>query len=326
MAFQSFRSTRSALNGRCAVALWAVVTGTLNMPRSSAAATPSLRSELKLAETSVQRVLGKAQKVVTQLKLPYRFNAGVCFGVALIRQGDKVQSAYPLERGVEYLFIGGGDSNARNVDVIVLDARGRVLAQDQEADANPVVFFTPKYSGSYQLAVRLKKSKTVSSFCALTVMRKPGGYAVPVESLRKAVKPSQPLPPQFNQVARMLRFHRARNEWAVFGAVLKQGDTVPIPSRKFETGPHIIMAASDGRASRLNLYLINSFGQTVAQAAMPGPNPALGYQTDGHDTYTLAVVNEASRGTSLIFIMMLDVQPEAVPRGATPYGAAPSEP
>lgn len=265
----------------------------------------SLREEQPLADQAVKKVLGATEKVMKQS--PFNFDAGVCFGIGVIGRGSQIQTPYPLQRGVRYLIIGGGDINAQDVNLALLDANGKTVAQDAAPDAVPVVFFTPKYTGNYKLALRLKKGRTSTSFCSVVVMRKTGGYALPVSSIRAATQSSQKLSPEMNQVASRLRFHRLRNQWAAFGAVLKQGDVTAIPGLKYETGNHIFVGGSDGRSTDMDLFLLSSSGQRLAESRQAGAAPAFAYQTNSNQTYQLALVNRRSKGASLVFLIALDV-------------------
>lgn len=279
-----------------------LVTSMLALPQAAHA---SLVRELPRAEQAVAKVLGATTKAVKQSN--YNFNAGVCFGIAVVRKGDKIQTSYPLERGVRYLFIGGGDNNAQNIDIAVLDSKGTVMAQDNAPDAIPVVFFTPKYTGNYNLAMRLKSGKAASSFCSLVVMRNSGGYALPISSIREAIRPEQ-LPAETHEIANTLQFHRVRNQWAVFGAVLKQGDATVVPNLKYESGLHVFVAGSDGRSTDVDLYLLNSAGQKLTEATKGGAEPSMSYQTDGSQTYQLGVANVRSKGASLVFLTAFDIK------------------
>jgi hypothetical protein len=272
---------------------------------STPSAKASLTNEYRPVEQAVTRVMRAAQKVVA--KTPYNFDAGICFGVAVVRRGDFISSTYPLQKGVTYVFFGGGDTGAQNIDLDLRDANGKVLAKDIAADAIPAVQYVPKYTGSYRLTLRLKKSRSASSFCSLIVMRKTGGYALPVSVLREAAKPSGQMPAEMKQYGDVLRFHRVRNEWAIYGAVLKQGDATALGGLKFESGNHIFGAFSDGRSKDIGLMLTRNGAALQTQGTQTGATPGFLYQTRGDHTYGLTVQNRKSNGASLIFVTVFDV-------------------
>lgn len=283
----------------------------------------SLSSEYRPLEQSIVHAMSKAQKVVALT--PYHFNAGVCFGVAVIRRGDFISTGYALQKGVDYVFFGAGDNSVQNVDLELADSSGKVIARDVSADAKPALQYVAKSTGNYRLTLRLKKSSGASSFCSLIVMRRTGGYALPLSVLREAARPEANVPSEFKQYDNLLRFHRVRNEWAIYGAVLKEGDATTLSGLRFESGVHALGALSgDGAATDIDLALFDQSGQRVADSTKEGATPGLAYRTDGNQTYRLTVANRKSKGASMILILAFDVmagQGAAVPSSQTQSGA-----
>ena len=142
----------------------------------------------------------------------------------------------------------------------------------------------------------------------MVVMRKTGGYALPVSSIRSAAAPSEKMSPEVSQVADQLRFHRVSNQWAAFGAVLKQGDATQVPGLRYESGNHVFVGGSDGRASDVDLALLSSSGQKLIESKQAGANPAMVYQTNGNEVYRLMLTNRRSTGASLVFLIALDIK------------------
>ncbi|MET0791993.1 MAG: hypothetical protein ABW061_10775 [Polyangiaceae bacterium] len=58
-----------------------------------------------------------------------------------------------FERGVEYVILAVGCSNARDIDLGVVDDEGNVIAKDEKPNAEPVVHFIPEYTGRYRVGV-----------------------------------------------------------------------------------------------------------------------------------------------------------------------------
>ena len=162
------------------------------------------------------------------------------------------------------------------------------------------------------------------SFCSMVVMRKTGGYALPVSSIRNAIQPSEKLSPEMNQLAERLRFHRVRNQWTAFGAVLKQGDATRVPGLKYETGSHVFIGGSDGRSTDLDIFLLNSAGQRLAESNQSGATPALVHQTSANQSYQLMIANRRSRGASLVFLIALDVKTAGMGAGRPAGSRAPT--
>jgi len=64
-----------------------------------------------------------------------------------------------LEKDKAYRFLAAGDDDAMDVDLQVLDANSKVVANDEKADPEAVVDFTPSSTQQYQIRVRLYASR-----------------------------------------------------------------------------------------------------------------------------------------------------------------------
>ena len=62
-----------------------------------------------------------------------------------------------LYAGNEYKFLGCGDTGLTNVDLVLYDADGRMLVQDQTEDRQPEVMFRPSATDTFYLAVHAAK-------------------------------------------------------------------------------------------------------------------------------------------------------------------------
>lgn len=78
-----------------------------------------------------------------------------------------------LTGGKSYRFLAAGDNDAKDVDLEVLDANGKVVAQDSETDPTATVDFTPNATGRYLVRIRLYGSdNNLPCVCLGIVMSK----------------------------------------------------------------------------------------------------------------------------------------------------------
>jgi len=96
----------------------------------------------------------------------YGYMPGTCFLAAFVQPRGAVNMNIPLDADTPYLFLGGGSKDADDVDIQILDSRGKVVAKDDDTDATPVVRFTPARAGKYTLRLSLYKADTA---CFLSV-------------------------------------------------------------------------------------------------------------------------------------------------------------
>jgi hypothetical protein len=64
-----------------------------------------------------------------------------------------------LQGGKQYRFLAAGDADTIDLDIQVLDAAGRVVAEDVGTESNAIVAFNPRVDGKYTVRLRLYASK-----------------------------------------------------------------------------------------------------------------------------------------------------------------------
>ena len=250
---------------------------------------------------AIARVLGGA--VAAARKTNLGFDRGVTFMGALLRPRSFINWRMQMEAGTRYAFLGGGDDHAVDVDLAVIDATGQTLAHDQLADAKPVVDFTPTQSGVYVVRMTLAQASH-PSFCALAVLRQ-GGFAVPITNLTQALEKIMAAGRLAAQRA-AVRFHEEPNQWALFGAVLRPGDTTTISGLQLEARQHVFVTAGDAGAKVLDLALLDASGNVIKKDEKPDSVAVLVTRTTG-GSYQLAISNVDSAGPALISAIILDV-------------------
>lgn len=67
-----------------------------------------------------------------------------------------------LYAGNEYRFLGCGDQTLANVDLVLYNADGQMLVQDQTADRQPEVVYRPSTTDTFYLAVHAAKRATAA--------------------------------------------------------------------------------------------------------------------------------------------------------------------
>jgi hypothetical protein len=250
---------------------------------------------------AVARVLGGA--VAAEQKTNLGFDRGVTFMGALLQPKSSINWRMQMEAGMRYAFLGGGDDNAVDVDLAVVDANGQTLARDQLADAKPVVDFTPSQTGMYVVRMTLAQAPR-PSFCALAILRQ-GGFAVPIKNLTTSLQKIMAAGRLASQRA-AVRFHEEQNQWALFGAVLKQGDTTTISGLNLEGRQHVFVTAGDANARILDMALLDARGSVVKKDDKPDRVAVVVART-ANASYQLTITNVESTGAALVTAVILDV-------------------
>ncbi len=253
---------------------------------------------------AINRVATAAREI--EQKTNFGFDKShACLLGAFVTKGKHETMTQTFTGGKTYVLVGGGEDNATDVDIAILDSSGKVLASDTQDGAMPLVKFVPPSDASYEIRLGLAKSTANGSFIAMAVMHE-GGYAIPSARLTDAfqkvtaygARASQKLSPG-------LVFHQQGN-WSFFGTVLEQGQQSSFQGIDVAGKPSIVLAAGDSAASNLDLVALNPKGETVTSDTDADSNPVI--QLSPHSGYTVAVQNKSSSGASFAALMLLDRQ------------------
>ena len=104
------------------------------------------------AEATTANAKEAASKVFQRFQeLGLSVNANYQLGLLPLR-GEEIFDTQ-LYKGKQYVLVGAGCSDARDVDLLIYDEQGRLLARDTEHDPVPVLQFEAPYTGTYYMRV-----------------------------------------------------------------------------------------------------------------------------------------------------------------------------
>ena len=184
--------------------------------------------------------------------------------------------------------------------MVISDADGRAVARSYDG-ATPLVGFTPMRDGKYTISVKLQRCRRDASFCALAILRD-GGWDVPLENLVRAVARSM----QGCQSAGQFGFNAQRNQWCLYGAVMRGGGEVGVKNLRLGRGRHAIMAVGDDYAEDIDLYLSDSVGNKVGKDDAPDATPGFSHRAAGGVAYEVRIKVARSRGPTIVLATVLD--------------------
>jgi hypothetical protein len=101
--------------------------------------------------------------------IPENGQWGLMFG--WFAEGEEKEFTFEVTAGKSYVVAGGGDDNAKDLDICIYDPRGTEVDCDEETDDVPLVLFEAARSGRYR-AVMKAYSLTETSFAGMVVLRK----------------------------------------------------------------------------------------------------------------------------------------------------------
>lgn len=233
----------------------------------------------------------------------YGYNWGVCVMGSFLDVSEQVGWTVQLEGGVEYMFLGGGDEDAQDIDISIYSSSNKLMEQDVETDATPIVAFTPPVTDNYSIYLKLY-SADVASFCSMAILRK-GGYDIPLNRLSEASERLLTFGSAVNSNTGGVYFHNYDNQWCLYGVVLNSGEDVTITNIDLGSENHWFMGRSDSVCDDADLYLLDSSGNELVQDTATDDMPLLNYQTKAGERYGLKIRNYSSSGPSMIMTGIL---------------------
>jgi len=231
----------------------------------------------------------QAARTVDRLS-DYGYCPGTCVLGGYLTEGATVEFEMTFQSGTRHLILAGGDSDATDVDVEVIEKRtGRTVASDNSVGPYGLVRFTPTTSDFYLLRVRLYGSRTNGSFVAAAMLRA-GGFSLPINSLAEAganlLAWCEVVIHNENANGGDAGFLSGINQWAVYGAILGGGDTSRIYNIRPGSGRHLFVVAGDDDAEDIDLILdANSPSAVLRRDVEDDEHPLIIYYTGSERSY-----------------------------------------
>lgn len=219
--------------------------------QSVTAAEPVIKGVARAIEAT-GKIIGAAKAVERVVPNLGFYDSGAClFGTTLQPQEVRPITCF-FEAGTDYLLFGGGDNNARDVDILVFDDNGERVKSDMAADDHPVVHFNPDRSGNYTVQLKLFRAKAPGQDCyCVLVMMEAGGWSVPVDnlatSLANFVKLSIAVDLMETQEVAL-----TPKGWSLHGGIQRPGTATTLEGFQLEPGRHIYISAGDSHVGDLD--------------------------------------------------------------------------
>lgn len=233
---------------------------------------------------------------------------GLCFlGALLKKNGGYSEFNLYLSSSSTYLFVGGGDDDASDIDISIKNSAGTTLASDSKNDNYPVVRFTPGYSGTY--TIRLLNYSSSLAFCALTIL-KTGGYTMNTSNISDAADRIFTVCNNINnRESRDVIFHNYDNQWCFYGYYISQGEDQAVTNINMGYENHYFIASSDYRASDIDLCLMNNNASSSIKCDVESDaTPVVNYVTYSSSNYGIKLKNVRSNGKSFLLTCILTIK------------------
>jgi len=269
----------------------------------------------KRMNVAVTRMLGKAKAIMEKNDELY-FADDTCLFAGFIADKESMTMTRTLVGGETYVFLGGGDNNAKDVDLELYNSNDDRVQEDTEDDPNPVIKFTPKKSGVYAIKMILQESKDgkSGSFTALVIMSTKG-YNVPIDNLSKALGTlstrAESICEKVEGMEKDLYFNSGGGAIALFGAVIPKGSDLTISKMNLKQSEFVAIASADATSKDIDLYVLDADNKVFKKDEDEDSVPVIPFTVaKGGSRAGLRVKNTDSKGPSFCMFALLKIVPQ----------------
>ena len=252
---------------------------------------------------AVGQVMESVQNINNKFK--YGYDDGVSILASF--QSPKAETTFrrPVVKGQRYAILGGGDNDVKDLDIEVSDEDGRVFASDKQNDNAPVVTFTAHFTGMITVKQTLFDAPR-GSFCVMAFLRD-GGWRVTQDNLVKSVVNTMVACNRIDQKLKdSLYFQSGNNQWAIYGGILRKGETQEISKIALGTGRFLILSRGDLSAKDIDIFV--TAGDKTVKDDEPDAEPTVDVNTQEVSSASVKVRNSDSDGPTLILTTVLQVR------------------
>ena len=238
----------------------------------------------------------------------YGYTDGICFMGAWIDESNSCSWTMNLQANTSYQFLGGGDNDAVDLDIIITDSKDNVVKKDNSADNSPAITFTPTVTGKYTIKLELFACASLGSFCAIATMQK-NANTLPIDNIKIVIQKLREVGEYLLEEKDVnLHFMKEKAQWCVYGAVIDNNRSSSIDYVRMGYGEHFIVSTGDKNLADVDLYIKTmSDGKTVCSDEDSETLAAVKCLTEANKNYTLKIQNSKSDGKSLIITSIFDL-------------------
>ena len=230
---------------------------------------------------------------------------GICFlGALLKKNGGSCEFNISLSDSKTYMFVGGGDDDATDVDIKIKDSKGNVVGSDTKTDNEPIVKFRPAESGTYTIV--LSNHSDMLAFCALVVLHS-GGHVMNVDNMDNTISKIFSLCNALDEnTSESLSFHDESNQWCFFGYNMDKSSSETVSNMNLGGKKHYLLGSSQDSDIDVDLCLMNSKATDEIKCDKENDaTPIVDYTTNAASRYGMKITNSSSSSRSFVLTAIL---------------------
>ncbi len=231
---------------------------------------------------------------------------GVSLVGSFMNPGERFSFELQLTDSTRYVIIAAGDEDANDVDLRIMDNKGRVITEDTSTDPDAIIEFRSGRGGTHTVEVELYSADN-DSFVSFVVLSEHGGY-VPLSDLDLAATRMLDIWRVGSDLADeergVLNFNRNENQPCLYGALLDGQELVAVTGLNFGQGEMLAVASGDSDATDIDLVLYDENTRELEADRNYDRDAVVSHRTSSRRSYEVEMINAADEGTIPAFCIV----------------------
>lgn len=240
----------------------------------------------------------------------FGYDDGISILGAWVDSRDSVNYYVPLTKGVNYMIVAGGDNDSQNVNLEIQDADSKVVASENRVAADAMLNFAAPSTGWFTLKLTLAKARDNLPCVCVACVLKENGHQIPLKNLDDSADKLMNLFSETDKLLqkenKRLEFRRARNQWGLYGAVLKQGESISVTNLDLGAGRRLFLGLGDQNTEDVDLFILGDNNKVLAEDTKVNREAIIGF-TPGTGRFGLRMLNYKGNGPAVIMTGIFDV-------------------
>jgi len=207
-------------------------------------------------------------------KIGYGYAEGACMAGVLLKPKTSYAMNRRFEKGVPYAIVAGGDSDATDIDIEIVDAQGNIVIKDDREDRMGVIEWTPEVTGDYNIRVKLFDAK-LESFCAFAVLRR-DGFQIPlkdaIDAAGKFFGDCRQIVAAADKNNSNVGFLSTEGQAGLWGTVLPKGESLTLSGVVPGGGTGVVLGRGNHDEIDIDLHVLqggNEVGRDIEEDSFP---------------------------------------------------------
>ena len=226
---------------------------------------------------------------------------GLCLAAAELGQAQTVSLELELDVAQKYVFIASAEPGVLDVDLIIRDGAGQIVASDLEDDQTPIVELTVEAAATYTVQLHYLSGQPDTALVALGILR---SFGLPVTdgTFRDVSRQFSAAAGAVRAAGGAERFWRGPGSWCLFGHLLDEDEGATVATLPLTPQRYFFAATAPESVQDIDLYLARTGPELLGADRDNDAYPMLDYTVTEPGPYRLRLEVAKARQASLVLL------------------------